>query len=790
MSTISRIPRTAEVYTKQQTNDAIRKTGVEIHSELEKSVAKLRDKLDLNVYGYGNASVTFPDGFSVVYGGEYTAPSGGERFTFVGPVPSSNSFLSGYKFYYPSHLGTLESFNPNNYSVWCLVCDDGGTIPGYMMYRTGPTYDISNWESAAPTLTLNKGEASGGEPTMARNISAIDDTLAKVSQMNAALDGKAPINSPAFTGTPTVPDPTYESPITQVANISYVNRAVDDNSPLVARSFAVPVSGTMGDGSASTIYFRPRFFGMSNGDRLKGFLVKRYTNVAAADVYAKLFLGSTELAQSRVLTLPATADTYATVEFPTSVSLANKDSQYRLVFYGTDNVEYSATRLTFYISSASPDCYYGASQTFIPEITVQFYSWASDLVPNTRTINDKPLSTDVTLTGADIEVSTQDTMTINDALSGKLDKSGGTVSGWVDFGTEYNAGLRFGNVVFRCSERNVIELYNGMASYVLHLRDGEWLNAASLQDIAPEFSPSTSYASNDLCAVSYVTNEYVGRLYRCVNPNGHTGVWVDADFTPATVEDVLAALRTGKLDSTSAAPAFSTSATYSVGEHVTHEGRLYECTEAVTASGDWDPSKWTDDDMTSPDATLDVTLNGQLRLVSANGEQLWAQGYDLATESSSSLRCDRVNLFAFEATTASAFSDSATYSVGERVAYSGKVYACTTAVTTAGAWTGSVNWDEDPDTQSFEMPTTADGKRGDFIVDIDNTANAVETAARLEGLDSEFSVVVRKGESVFDLLTFAPGELSELYFTQTAFRVNDLPTWKLVKNVVEDGGAE
>ncbi len=207
------------------------------------------------------------------------------------------------------------------------------------------------------------------------------------------LADKAPINSPAFTGTPTVPDPTYESPITQAANISYVNRAVDDNSPLVARSFAVPVSGTLGDGSASTIYFRPRFFGMSNGDRLKGFLVKRYINVAAADVYAKLFLGSTELAQSRVLTLPATAGTYVPVEFPTSVSLANKDSQYRLVFYGTNNVEFSATRLTFYISSASPDCYYGASQTFIPEITVQFYSWeAFDDTPTAGSLN--PVTSD------------------------------------------------------------------------------------------------------------------------------------------------------------------------------------------------------------------------------------------------------------------------------------------------------------------------------------------------------------------------------------------------------------
>lgn len=150
-------------------------------------IAKLRDKLDLNVYGYGNASVTFPDGFSVVYGGTYTAPSGGETVTFIGPVPSSNPFLSGYKYYYPSYLGTLESFTPSDYTVWCLVCKDN-TTPAYMMYRTGPTYDISNWESGAPTLTLNKGEASGGHPTMARPLGATGDTLAKASQLAGKLD--------------------------------------------------------------------------------------------------------------------------------------------------------------------------------------------------------------------------------------------------------------------------------------------------------------------------------------------------------------------------------------------------------------------------------------------------------------------------------------------------------------------------------------------------------------------------------------------------------------------------
>ena len=160
-------------------------------------IAKLRDKLDLNVYSFGNPVASFADGFSVAdsqgggSGQRYTAPSGGETITFVGPVPSSNPYLSNYKFYYPSTLGTLDSFDPDNYSMWCLVCPNGGTIPSYMMYKTGPYYYIGSFNSATPTLTLGIGEASGGEPTMVRPLGATGDTLAKVSQMNTALAGKA-----------------------------------------------------------------------------------------------------------------------------------------------------------------------------------------------------------------------------------------------------------------------------------------------------------------------------------------------------------------------------------------------------------------------------------------------------------------------------------------------------------------------------------------------------------------------------------------------------------------------
>ena len=166
-------------------------------------IAKLRDKLDLNVYGYGNPVASFADGFSVAdsqgggSGQRYTAPSGGETITFVGPVPSSNPYLSNYKFYYPSTLGTLDSFDPDNYSVWCLVCPNGGTIPSYMMYKTGPYYYIGSFNSATPTLTLGIGEATGDAPTMARPLGATGDTLAKVSQIPAVV---APSTSSSASG--------------------------------------------------------------------------------------------------------------------------------------------------------------------------------------------------------------------------------------------------------------------------------------------------------------------------------------------------------------------------------------------------------------------------------------------------------------------------------------------------------------------------------------------------------------------------------------------------------------
>ncbi len=275
------------------------------------------------------------------------------------------------------------------------------------------------------------------------------------------------------------------------------------------------------------------------------------------------------------------------------------------------------------------------------------------------------------------------------------------------------------------------------------------------------FSDYLEYAVNDLVI-------YDGAIWKCTVAHTSFNGWNAAHFTkqfefdvaaPASggtklitngqVYDALNGITPGpdntKLDSTSAAPAFDTTATYAVSEHVTYNGKLYRCTTAVTTPGAWNAANWTAEDMTSPDATLNVTSAGRLRLVDTDGTVLWQQGYDLAAESSATLACDKVNYFAF--------ADAAT-------------------------------------TQAFVLPAAPSGKVGDFVLDIDNSANTVAAGVTLTGLDTEFSVVVPSGQSLAQMLTFAAGEMAELYFTQTAFTVNNLPTWKLVKQIVENGGAQ
>ena len=86
-------------------------------------------------------------------------------------------------------------------------------------------------------------------------------------------------------------------------------------------------------------------------------------------------------------------------------------------------------------------------------------------VPTSRTVNGQPLTNNVALTGSDIAVSSNDTTKIDAALAGKLDKSGGTMTGQLT--VQNAAGLNFGNTVFMTAavdlQRNRILILHGGA---------------------------------------------------------------------------------------------------------------------------------------------------------------------------------------------------------------------------------------------------------------------------------------------------------------------------------------
>ena len=198
-------------------------------------------------------------------------------------------------------------------------------------------------------------------------------------------------------------------------------------------------------------------------------------------------------------------------------------------------------------------------------------------------------------------------------------------------------------------------------------------------------------------------------------------------------------------DTTALAPLWVATDTYDAGNTRSYNGKVYECILAVNPASattpDNDTTHWKVTDMTSPDATLDITADARLRVMSAEGQELWSQGYALAGESSVTLSCDKVNYYAFASGTVS---------------------------------------------QAFTMPTAAAGKVGDFVLDIDNSANAAADAtATLTGWNTAFDVYTTEGEVLSDLLTFAGGEKCELYFSLTAFGTAAKPAWKISKVVVE-----
>lgn len=177
----------------------------------------------------------------------------------------------------------------------------------------------------------------------------------------------------------------------------------------------------------------------------------------------------------------------------------------------------------------------------IADITAELASY----VPTSRTVNGKALSSDVTLYGSDIPVTNASGAdAIDTALGKKLDKSGGTMSGNLTVSGSaptitIDATSDGMQVIFRYYG---IQYNSNMLSYPI--APG---TLALVQNIAPYYSPSGTYVVGQLAAKD-------GTLKICTT----AGTGLTAVFADATVEDVLAAIRSGlALKAPLASPAFT-----------------------------------------------------------------------------------------------------------------------------------------------------------------------------------------------------------------------------------------
>lgn len=116
---------------------------------------------------------------------------------------------------------------------------------------------------------------------------------------------------------------------------------------------------------------------------------------------------------------------------------------------------------------------------------------------------------------------------------------------------------------------------------------------------------------------------------------------------------------------------------------------------------------------------------------------------------------------------ASAFSSASTYAVGAYCTYEGVLYKCTTAVTSAGAWTGEANWtavtvmESLPDLSAYALKTA---ERYDLktVTDaqlLDRTINTVAPTAEttlvfpaaVDGKARDFAVRIEQGETAYSV---------------------------------------
>lgn len=168
--------------------------------------------------------------------------------------------------------------------------------------------------------------------------------------------------------------------------------------------------------------------------------------------------------------------------------------------------------------------------------------------------------------------------------------------------------------------------------------------------IAGAYSASATYDVGDYCI-------HGGSLYKCTTAIAAAEAWTSGHWTKINLADEIDAAKEDleklKLD---VADAYSASDAHAVGDYVVRNSVLYRCTTAIGSGGEtWNAAHWTT-----------VNIGDELVAIKA--------GIDLLEED-----------------LADEYSSSSTYAVGDYCMKDGVLYRCTTAISTAEAWT-SGHW--------------------------------------------------------------------------------------------------
>lgn len=113
---------------------------------------------------------------------------------------------------------------------------------------------LKNYTLPAANGTTLGGVKSGGDVTIASGVITVNDdshnhTIANVDGLQTALNAKAPLASPTFTGTPKAPTAASGTNTTQIATTAFVQAAVDGK---IAAADAMRFKGTLGTGGTIT----------------------------------------------------------------------------------------------------------------------------------------------------------------------------------------------------------------------------------------------------------------------------------------------------------------------------------------------------------------------------------------------------------------------------------------------------------------------------------------------------------------------------------------------------------